>query len=138
LTRLYFWYSAQLLGSTNRIFGNCGKIVYRRGKPVGYAQYSSCELLPRSADYKSGSPGDDAVLISCLFIPLKDFRRLGLASRLIRAIVEDLRKNGIKAIETFARKGKADNPSGPAEFYLKNGFRIQRDDPEFPLMRLDL
>lgn len=41
-------------------------------------------------------------------------------------------------METFARKGNAENPSGPVEFYLRHGFTVQRDDPEFPLLRLDL
>jgi hypothetical protein len=41
-------------------------------------------------------------------------------------------------METFARKGSSDNPSGPVEFYLVEGFRIFRDDKEFPLVRLDL
>jgi hypothetical protein len=45
---------------------------------------------------------------------------------------------GIRAVETFARKGQEDNPSGPVEFYLRNGFRVFRDDPEYPLMRLEL
>jgi hypothetical protein len=49
-----------------------------------------------------------------------------------------LRKRGVKAVETFARKNNPNNPSGPVEFYLKNGFRVLRDDPEFPLMRLEL
>jgi hypothetical protein len=49
-----------------------------------------------------------------------------------------LRKRGIKAVETFTRKRKANNPSGPVEFYLRNGFRIHKDDIVFPLVRLDL
>jgi hypothetical protein len=45
---------------------------------------------------------------------------------------------GFEAVETFARKNNPNNPSGPVEFYLKNGFRVLRDDPEFPLMKLEL
>lgn len=57
---------------------------------------------------------------------------------MLRNIIEDLKSRGVRAVETFARKGSPDNPSGPFEFYLKNGFKVLRDDPEFPLMRLDL
>lgn len=125
------------LRNTNKVFGNCGKMVYVNGNPVGYAQFAPPELLPRSADYQSGPPGDDATLISCLFIPQKEFRRLGLGSQLLQNIIDDLKKREIEAVETFARKGKPDNPSGPVKLYLRNGFRIQKDDKEFPLMRIN-
>jgi len=119
-------------------WGNCGKLVYADGLSVGYAQYAPSAYLPRSADYDSGPPSEDAVLISCLFIPNAQFRRQRVGSELLRNIVDELRQRSIQAIETFARKGKPENPSGPVEFYLTNGFTIFRDDKEFPLMRLDL
>lgn len=49
----------------------------------------------------------------CLFIPQEEFRKLGLGSQLLHNIIDDLRRKGIKAVETFARKSKPDNPSGP-------------------------
>jgi len=126
------------LRSVNNEFGNCGKIVYVDGKSIGYAQYAPPRYLPNSLSYDSGPPSDNAVLISCLFILQKDFRKLKLGSKLLHNIIDELRKRGIKAVETFARKRNPENPSGPVEFYLKNGFRIDKDDKEFPLMRLDL
>jgi len=127
----------QWLRNTNKEFGNSGKILYVDGKPVGYAQYAPPKLLPNSANYKS-KPSDDAVLISCLFIPEKKYQRLALGGRLLQSIICDLRKRGIKAVETFARKNKSENPSGPMKFYLNNGFRVYKDDKEFPLMRLEI
>ena len=126
------------LKDTNKLFGNCGKILYVEGKAVGYAQYAPPKFLPRSTEYQAGPPSKDAVLISCLFIPHKEFRGLGLGSQLLQSIIDDLRSRRIKACETFARKGNSNNPSGPMEFYLKNGFRVYKDDKEFPLMRLEL
>ena len=72
----------QWLRDTNRVFGNCGKLLYIDGKAVGYAQYA-----PRAADYQAGPPSEDAVLIACLFIPHKGFRRLGLGSKLLQSII---------------------------------------------------
>jgi len=95
-------------------------------------------MLPLSAEYSSGPPSGDAVLIPCFFIAQKKYRERGLGKQLLQSIIEDLRKRGFKAVETFARKNNPNNPSGPVEFYLKNGFRVLRDDPEFPLMRLEL
>jgi GNAT superfamily N-acetyltransferase len=126
------------LENANKVFGNCGKILYANEIPIGYAQYAPGELLPHSVDYHSGPVSVDAVLISCLFIPNEEYRRLGIGTRLLHNIIEDLRKRGIRAVETYARKGSHNNPSGPVEFYLKNEFKIIKDDIEFPLMRLAL
>ncbi|MEO0183349.1 MAG: GNAT family N-acetyltransferase [candidate division WOR-3 bacterium] len=118
-------------------FGNCGKILYVDKKPVGYAQYAPPEFLPNSFRYPV-KPDDDAVLISCLFIVQKDFRRMGLGRKLLQSIIDDLSRRKIKAVETFARKDNPENPSGPIDFYLKNGFKIYKKDKGFPLMRLEL
>jgi GNAT superfamily N-acetyltransferase len=126
------------LRRVNSQWGNCGKMAYLEGRPIGYAQYAPATYLPRSADYDSGPPGADAVLISCLFISQTRLRRLGIGNQLLRCIISEVRERGERAIETFARRGGADNPSGPVELYLKSRFAIRNDDEEFPLMRLDL
>jgi len=73
-----------------------------------------------------------------LFIFEKGLRRQTLGGKLLHSIIDDLKDREIKVVETFARKSNANNPSGPVEFYLRNGFEIYRSDPEFPLMRLGL
>jgi len=123
--------------NTKKRFGNCGKLIYVDNKCVGYSQYAPPEFLPNSKNY-SITPSKDAVLISCLFIPQKEFRNLGLGTLLLKSITDEMEKRKIKTIETFARKDNPENPSGPVEFYLKNRFKIYKDDKEFPLMRLDL
>lgn len=126
------------LKNVKRKFGDCGKILYVDGKGVGFAEYAPSEFLPHSKDYDSGPPSEDAVLISCLFIPRKEYRKMGLGTMLLKSIITDLRKTGVKSIETFARRSNPNSPSGPLEFYLKNSFKIYRDATEFPLVRLDL
>lgn len=129
---------SEWLRNVNNEFGNCGKIVYGDGQSIGYAQYAPPRHLPNSAGYDSGPPSDDAALIACLFIPQRQFRGLGIGRRFLHSVIDESRKKGIQAIETFGRKGDPENPSGPVEFYVRNGFRIHKDDKEFPLMRLDL
>jgi GNAT superfamily N-acetyltransferase len=126
------------LKRVNTEWGDCGKIGYLDRQPIAYAQYAPPDYLPIAADYDSGPASDDAVLVSCLFIPDKRFRRMRIGAQLLHSIVAELRQRKEKAMETFARKGSSDNPSGPVEFYLVEGFRIFRDDKEFPLVRLDL
>ncbi|MFO7712739.1 MAG: GNAT family N-acetyltransferase [Dehalococcoidia bacterium] len=126
------------LQRTLKGFGNCGKLLYVDGRGIGYAQYAPPGYLPNAARYPAGPTGDDAVLISCLFVAHQEFRGSGLGSQLLASIIDELRTRGAEAIETFGRKGSPENPSGPAELYLRNGFRTHRDDREFPLLRLQL
>jgi GNAT superfamily N-acetyltransferase len=119
-------------------WGSCGKLLFVGDRAVGYSQYAPARFLPGAEGYPARPVSEDAVLISCLFIPTKEHRGRGLGSTFLSAILEELQGRGIRAVETFARRGRPDNPSGPVELYLKRGFRVLRDDPEFPLLRLEL
>jgi len=58
---------------------------------------------------------------------------------LLKNIIDDLKGRGFRALETFARRGNSENPSGPLEFYIKNGFIIKnKTNPEYPLVQLYL
>jgi len=123
-------------------FGTCGKIVYHKGKPVAYAQFAPPERLPHIGHYESQPVGkleEGVVFLSCLYIADETLRGQGLGKALLRNIIEDLKLRRFKAVETFARRGNSDNPSGPLEFYIKNGFIMKdKTNPEFPLVRLYL
>jgi len=127
---------------TLREFGNCGKIVYYNNSVVGYAQYGPVTHLPNISSYGSKLVGrleDGTVFLSCLYITKKALRGRGIGLKLLESIILDLKKRGFKAIETFARRGSSNNPSGPIEIYLKKGFHIKDEtNPEFTLVRLEL
>jgi len=127
---------------TLKAFGTCGKIVYYNGKPVAYAQFAPSERLPNTGDYESKPVSkleEGVVFLSCLYINDKTMRGKGLGETLLKNIIDHLMRRGFKAVETFARRGNSENPSGPLEFYIKNGFIIKDEaNPEFPLVRLSL
>jgi GNAT superfamily N-acetyltransferase len=123
---------------TKRCFGECGKLLSLKGAPIAYAQFAPPEFLPGFAVYQSAAADYDAVLLSCLYIPERRNRGRGYGTQLLESILVDLKNRGVGAVETFARKGDPHNPSGPAWFYIRNGFRIVRDDVEFPLLRIEL
>lgn len=127
---------------TLKAFGTCGKIVYHEGKPVAYAQFAPSMWLPNINAYDSkpvGKMEEGVVFLSCLYIADKTLRRRGLGDILLKAIIDDLKRRGFKTIETIARRGDPNNPSGPLEFYIKNGFTFKdKTNPDLPLMRLFL
>jgi len=119
-------------------FGNCGKLLYLDGKCVGFAQYAPPRFLPQVKDYSARPVSKDCVFISCLFIPERENQGKGLGKMILQSILEDLKERDFKAVETFPRRGSSENPSGPVEFYRIQGFKIIKDDPEFPLLRWEL
>lgn len=121
-----------------REFGDCGRLLYTSGQAVAYAQYAPPGFFPNVRTYRAGPVSDGAVFLACLFFPSRAHQRRGWGSLLLQDILRELDSRGVRAVETFARKGNAGNPSGPVEFYLRHGFTVQWDDPEFPLLRLDL
>jgi len=127
---------------TLKEFGTCGKIVYYNGKSVAYAQFAPSARLPNISSYgfqPVGKLEEGVVFLSCLYIADETLRGKGLGEALLKNIIEDLRRRGFKAVETFARRGDSNNPSGPLGFYIKNGFIIKdKTNPEYPLMRLFL
>jgi GNAT superfamily N-acetyltransferase len=123
------------VSSVANMSGSSGKIVYLDKEPVGWAHYGPVHCFPRAFTYTT-QPGDDSYFIACLVIA-PGFRRHGVAEALLDRVIEDVRFRGVGAIETFARKGSVENPSGPIELYLKAGFKVKAKDPMFPLLRYE-
>lgn len=129
---------SEWLKNTMEQFGNCGCVVYSDDNPVGYAQYALPRFFPRIREYESGPPSDDAVFLSCLYIPKRELRGVGIGKYMLDIVESDLLKRGYNSLETFARKGSENSPAGPLEFYLKQGFSVLRGHGEFPIVRKNL
>jgi GNAT superfamily N-acetyltransferase len=121
--------------SVSKEFGDCGVIAYLDNESVGYAQYALPKFFPRVRQYISGPPSEDSVFLACLYIPMRELRGIGIGKSLLDFVLSNLQKRGYSVIETFARKGSGSNPTGPLEFYLKNGFFVKKDGDEFLLVR---
>jgi len=122
----------------NSEFGSCIKIAYLANTPIGFIQYAPARFFPRVKDYMSGPPSEETIFLACLYITSKEMRRKGLGTIMLRNLLAQLKKSGLKSVETFARKGSPENPSGPFELYLKNNFKIKSEKDDFPLIRLEL
>jgi GNAT superfamily N-acetyltransferase len=127
---------AELVRQAIKAWGEFGKIAYIDNQALAYAQFAPAEFWPGAGRFSSNPVSDDAILLTCLNVePLA--RGRGLGRVLLQSVEAGLVKRRVKAIETFAARSD-ENPPGPLEFYLKNGFYILRDDPKTPLLRLEL
>lgn len=127
---------------TREKFGDCGKLLYINGRPAAYTQYCLPHLLEHAAEYARVLPvSPDAILISCLYV-CKGYRKNGLGTRLLQAVVNEVKERGYHAVETCARDDSPNNCSGPTAFYCKNGFYIRKkrvwEHAVISLVRCDL
>ena len=128
---------------TGEMPGSCGKTLYVDGKAAGYVQYAYPRLFKKVIEYSQElfPPSADGILISCLYIQA-GYQGKGLGTRLLQAVIEDLRERGYKVLETYSRDESADNCSGPTVLYEENGFEVLKSkkwgEGSFSLMRLGL
>ena len=125
------WFSTTLLE-----WGPCGKLAMDGDTAEGFAQYGPAPLFPRLQQFRAGKVCMAVYLANC-YVTRKG-RGRGLGTTLVRAVARDLVDRGYEAIEALGDREWAGGWILPAEFLGANGFAVVRDDPRFPLMRLEL
>ncbi|WP_333619423.1 GNAT family N-acetyltransferase [Dietzia sp.] len=143
------WLSSILLQ-----WGVCGLVAENLGRTVGTATYGPTGSVPRTAWFGSGEVGSDAVVLAEIYAVDGEAGRPleGVRDALLAAVVADIARRGVKAIETFGltehavdRIGlDALSACGPiacmamADFFLARGFEVVGPHEDFPRLRLEI
>jgi GNAT superfamily N-acetyltransferase len=120
-------------------WGSCGRVVYVGGVPAGYVIYAPPSAVPRAAEMPTGPVSADAVLLTTMQV-MPEYSGEGLGRMLAQAVVRDLTRRGVKAIEVFGEQ----RPGGdagclvPADFLRAVGFKTIRPHPRYPRLRMEL
>ncbi len=118
-----------------------GYILYVDNQPAGWSQVGPRDRLVNLCDQYKFDPDRYAWAITC-FLLLPQYREIGLAHYFLKEILKDLRNKGIMFVQGFPRRGhklSADNIwTGPESVFQKAGFKIERDDPLYPIYGLQL
>jgi len=117
-----------------------GLVAYRLGRVVGW-----CHAAPKTELLHIEGANDPAVGAIVCFVVAPDQRRQGVATALLEAAVEHLRKRGMREAEAYPWLGEID-PSrwaqsmyvGPLSMYVKAGFAIAEQHEDFAVVRLAL
>ena len=117
-----------------------GLVAYRLGRVVGW-----CHAAPKIELVNiEGEKAPEVGAIVC-FVVAPDQRRQGVATTLLDAAIEHLRKRGMRTAEAYPRLGEID-PShwaqsmyvGPLSMYVKAGFAIEEQHEDFAVVRRSL
>jgi len=127
------WFSSTLLE-----WGTCGKLALDGDEEVvGFAQFAPASLFPRLQTFRCGRISPDAVYLSYCYVDGTQ-RGRGLGGDLIRAVARDVVGRGFAAVEAIGDEAWDGGWVLPAPFLGASGFSRIREDPRFPLLRLDV
>ena len=143
-------------------WGSCGQLAVECGEDaapsadapcLGYAFYAPPRAVPRATLFPTAPVSADAVLLTTLGVDAAAEAE-GLTRHLMAAVVGDLVRRGVRALEAFGRTAEALELSDSgvvslgdcsveqcvidAEFLLDAGFAVVAPHPYFPRMRLEL
>lgn len=109
-------------------WGSCGQIALVDGQPAGCALYSPPSVVPRAALFPTSPVSPDAVMLTTLRAepPHNDG---DIAHRLIQAVVGDLMRRGVRAIEAFGIRTDPAATALPARGVRSMFFMERIDSP---------
>ena len=117
-----------------------GLVAYRLGRVVGW-----CHAAPKNELVNVEGEKDPKVGAIVCFVVAPDQRRQGVATTLLDAALEHLRKRGMTAAEAYPFLGEIDparwaqsNYVGPLSMYVKAGFEVAEKHDEYAVVRLPL
>jgi GNAT superfamily N-acetyltransferase len=123
------------LKNTSETWGECGKLILKGDQVIAFSIYAPANCFPDFKPSMAGPVSSDAALLACLYV-VPEVRRKGVGRAMLQVVAKSLLKRRIVAIETYA--SRSGNFGIPLDFCLANGFFILREDPNFPLVRLEL
>lgn len=115
-----------------------GYLIHASGQTAGWCQAWRRDEFDKIASQFGVEKDAGAWMIGCVLIK-PPFRGQGVARQALRLIVEDLRRRGATSIDAFPKRQAGDAGelwNGPESTYLGLGFRVAKDDPKRPLLRL--
>jgi ribosomal protein S18 acetylase RimI-like enzyme len=116
-----------------------GYLAYSDSKPVGWCNVNNRLNYQRLLKYNDliDNPDDKAGSIVCFTIS-PDFRRKGIAQKLLEQICTDYSLLDYDYLEAYPGKGDLScerHYKGPLDLYEKFGFKIVRDNNDYFVVR---
>ncbi len=107
-------------------------LAFARDQPVGWCNYGETTHLAGVMNRFKLDPADhDGIGSVACFVIAAPYRRHGVASKLLEAALERLRRRGLRAVEAYPRRAGDDsaqaNYRGPLDMYLRAGFEPYRE-----------
>jgi ribosomal protein S18 acetylase RimI-like enzyme len=116
-----------------------GYLVFHNDKPIGWCNANNrlnYQRLLRDYDYID-NPEDRVCSIVCFLIH-PDYRRQGIAQKILERIIEDYSNKSYNYLEAYPKKRERSgegNFKGPLELYKRYDFKISKEYDDYYVMR---
>ncbi len=116
-----------------------GYLAFHDEQPVGWCNVNKRENYQSLLKYYNldVKPEEKACSLVC-FLVRPEYRRQGIAGRMLERISSDYSKLGYDFIEVYPAKGDLSAEGlyrGPIALYERNGFRIEKELDDYLVMR---
>ena len=126
-------------------YGGKIKAAFIGGQCIGIILAGNYYLFPKLRSFNVYPPDPGSTFLGCIHI-ISEYRGTGIGKRLLMEIEKELIKEKAKSIESIGKRLNDDidedmywnSPLIPFKFLINNGFYLKKNDPLFPLLRLDL
>ena len=119
-----------------------GYLVFENDKPIGWCNANNRLNYQRLLkDFDLIDNPDDKVCSIVCFLIHPDYRRQGIAQKILEKIIKDYSNKDYDYIEAYPRKGELSsegNFKGPVELYKRFGFKINKEYDDYYVMRKKL
>lgn len=116
-----------------------GYLLYVDDKPIGWCQVGQRDRLNKLINQYKLELNPEIWAVTC-FVIRPEFRNQGLASYMLKAILEDLRALGVNEVEAFPNRTQSKDDGehwrGPEATFISAGFKIKRDDLDHPVFAI--
>jgi ribosomal protein S18 acetylase RimI-like enzyme len=118
-----------------------GYLLYVNGEPAGWCQVGRRDRLAKLVRQFQLPPDEGVWAITC-FLIAPGYRGRGLATALLREVLQDLQGKGVRWVEAYPKRGEGleaeDLWTGPEAMWLRAGFKVAREDAARPVLYLEL
>jgi len=112
---------------------------------IGIIMAGDYYLFPRLKSFSVYPPDFKSTFLACIYV-IPEYRDMGIDKRLLIALEKELIKEKVKSIESIGKRidddldeeEYEDIPLVPFKFLINSGFYLKKNDPLYPLLRLDL
>lgn len=121
-------------------WGPPGSIAYVDGKPAGHVLVAPARHVPRLAAFPT-SPSDPSTLMLVTAVTVQPYAGRGLRKVLVQSAAKDALRHRMRSLEVVGARPLAVSKHTcvlDVDVLEKAGFRVERDHPTYPRLRIDL
>ena len=121
-------------------WGPPGRIAYVDGQPAGHVVVAPARHVARLAAFPT-SPSDPSTLMLVTAVTTPGCADRGLRKALVQSAAKDALRHRVRSLEAVAARPLAVSRHAcvlDVAFLEKVGFRVERDHPAYPRLRIDL